>query len=411
MGSAIAYSTKYGFAAGGRPMQPKRPWVGRFIAACGLVGSISVPAQGPAGEAAWNECRKAPTNDCLIYEALRALQGADDSTARAMIGLAQAKAGQKQDALASFQRALTTIQSPGLNQVRGLLASGIAFAQAEAGFASDAAATFSLAKTYSMTSGRGAVELEAIGRQEARAGYIEAATKTATSINDARASSMVMRAIVDAHLKFGRMTEATAIAQSIVHEQIRADAIAAVVKSLASARKIAEAQRLLSAIERDEFGAGARAELARGQFKAGLTDEANRNFDRALSAARSIQDDVLRTQILGNIAQAQAGAGLTSAASATLTEALTMINPVSLPTRPAAIGILVNAEAEIGNFADAAKLARADDNAQRRSVLLYSIVKAEAKSGKIREAIDLAQSIEAAQARSLALTEVALVLP
>jgi hypothetical protein len=160
-------------------MQPKRPWVGIFIATCGLVGSISVPAQGPAGEAAWNECRKAPTNDCLIYEALRALQGADDSTARAMIGLAQAKAGQKQDALASFQRALTTIQSPGLNQVRGILASGIAFAQAEAGFASDAAATFSLATTYSMTSGRGAVELEAIGTQEARAGYIEAATKTA----------------------------------------------------------------------------------------------------------------------------------------------------------------------------------------------------------------------------------------
>jgi tetratricopeptide (TPR) repeat protein len=391
-------------------MKPKRPWIGIYITICCLVGSISVQAQSPAGESTWKECSEAPTKNCLINEAIRALQGADDSTARAMIGLAQAKAGQMQDALASFQRALTTIQSPALNQVRGSLASGIAFAQAEAGFASDAAATFSLAKTYSMTSGRGAVELEAIGRQEARAGYIEAATKTATSINDARASSRVMRAVVDAHLKFGRMIEATAIAQSIVHEQIRADAIAAVVKSLASAGEIAEAQRLVSAIARDESGAGARAELARGQFRAGLTDEANRNFDRAYSAARSIQDDVLRTRILGNVAQAQAGAGLTSAASATLTEALTMINPISLPKQRAAIVILVNVEAEIGNFTDAAKLAQTGDDAQWRSILLYSIVRAEAKSGKIREAIDLAQSIEAAQARSLALAEVALVL-
>ncbi|MBR0713138.1 hypothetical protein [Bradyrhizobium liaoningense] len=397
--------------SGGTPMRPKRPWVGIFISICCLVGSISVSAQNPAGDdSAWNECSKAPTKICLIDEAIRGLQGADDATARAMIGLAQAKAGQKQDALVSFQRALTIVQSPALNQVRGSLASGIAFAQAEAGFASDAAATFLLATAYSMTSGRGAVELEAIGRQQARVGYIEAATKTATSIGDARASSMVMRAVVDAHLKIGRMIEAAAIAQSIVHEQIRADAIAAVVKSLASAGEISEAQRLVSAIARDESSAGARAELARGQFKAGLTDEANRNFDQACSAARLIQDDVRRTQVLGNIAQAQAGAGLASAASATLTEALSTINPVSPPRPRAAIGILVNAEAEIGNFAGAAKLARAEDNAQWRSVLLYAIVKAEAKSGKIREAIDLARSIEVAQARSLALAEVALAL-
>src|SRR5262249_27156232 len=45
-----------------------------------------------AGESAWNECSKAPTKNCLINEALLALQGADDSSARAMIGLAQAKA-------------------------------------------------------------------------------------------------------------------------------------------------------------------------------------------------------------------------------------------------------------------------------------------------------------------------------
>jgi hypothetical protein len=261
-----------------------------------------------------------------------------------------------------------------------------------------------------MTSGRGAVELEAIGKQEARAGYIEEATKTATSINNERASSMVMRAVVDAHLKSGRMIEATAIAQSIVHDQIRADAIAAVVKSLASAGKIAEAQRLVSAIAQEESGAGARAELARGQFRAGLTDDANRNFDRAYGAALSIRDDVLRTQMLGNVARAQAGAGLMSAASATLAEALGRINPIDAPKRRAAIGTLVNVEAEIGNFTDAAKLARTGDNAQWRSLLIYIVVKAEAKSGKINEAMDLAQSIEAAEARSLALAEVAVVL-
>lgn len=395
---------------GGGPMKPERPWIFVFVTICCIVGSVSVSAQNAAGESAWNECNKDPTKNCLVDAAIRALQGADDSTALAMIGLAQAKAGQKKDALASFQRALTVIRSPALNQVRGSLASGIAFAQAEAGFASDAAATFLLAKTYSMTSGRGAVELEAIGRQEARAGYIEAATKTAASINDARASSMVMRAVVDAHLKFGRTIEATATAQSITYEQIRAEAIAAVVKFLAGAGEIAEAQRLVSIIAQNDSGAGARAELAMGQLKVGLIEDANRNFDQAYNAARWIRDDFVRAQMLGSVARAQADAGLTSAASATLAEAVGRINPIDIHKRRAAIGVLVNAEAEMGRYAEAAKLARTGDDAQWRSILLYNVVRAQAKSGKIRDAIDLAQSIEVAQVRSLALAEVALAL-
>jgi tetratricopeptide (TPR) repeat protein len=391
-------------------MRTRRLWTGTCVAAYWLVGSISASAQGAATEPAWDKCSKAPTKTCVINEALRTLQAGDDATARWMIGLAQAKAGQKQDALANFQRALTIAQMPGLSHVSGSLASGVAFAQAEAGFAGDAAATFSLAKKYSMTSGRGAVELEMIGKQEARAGYVEAVTKTATSINDVRASSSVMRAIVDAHLKSGRIPQATAIAQSIVHEQIRADAITAVVKSLVTAGNLAEAQRLASSIERDEFGAAAGAELARGQFKVGLKDEAMMNFNRALKSARSIQDNVLRSQILGNIARAQASAGLNPAASATLAEALAMIKPVSEPNQRTAMGVLIYAEAEIGNFVEAVQLARSLDQPQMQATMLYMVVKAEAQSGKIREAIDLAQSIEIVQARSLALAEVALAL-
>jgi len=140
---------------------------------------------------------------------------------------------------------------------------------------------------------------------------------------------------------------------------------------------------------------------------AGLKDAAMISFGHALKNARSIQDDVLRAQISGDIARAQAGIGLASDASKTLSDAVAASKPFQFPQQATPTLLLINAEADIGNFTEAVGLARSMGQGPLRPTMLYVIAKAEAKSGKIAEAIELAQSIDVPQGRALALAEIA----
>lgn len=392
----------------------KHFWFGILLVVLNLGGASAVTAQGSLPETAdWIACKKAPTNICMINTALRIAQASDDASVRTAIGRAQAKAGLKSEAIASFQHALAIAQSPGLEQVRAMMTAGVALGQAEAGLSGEAARTLALAKQYAMASNRRDVELSAIAVIQARMGDIAGANKLAESIGgDDRLSSDALREIVGEYLKAGKTADAARTAQSIVNERIRARSVAAVVGTLAESGNFTEAEQLASTIQNEQFRAAALAEIAKGQIKNGLNGAGKGNFGKALKAARSISGDQLRAETFSDIARAQSSAGLTSDALSTLEEGLAAVKLVTSPQQRTAKSLLILAEADIGRFAEAISLARSiGDNPPVGSMLLYTIAKTEIKMGRTDEAIELVRTIGIPQYQAMALAEIASALP
>ncbi|HXW26842.1 MAG TPA: hypothetical protein VEK73_19025 [Xanthobacteraceae bacterium] len=386
--------------------------LGLVLAACGPLAAAAQAPPATKNRSAWAACQQAPTRVCLIGAAVSiAASTGDMSVVLEVIGKAQARAGQKDQAAATFRRALADTQRPGLEQIRASLTAGIAWAQSESGFAADAEATFALAAKLAAASGD-VKQLEAVAVVEANAGDIAAALQLARSINDTDSVSTVLRYVVAAYIKAGRTADAAQFAQGIANQSVRAEAVALVVRALADSGKLADAEPLAAAIGGGRFRAAALADIAAAHAKAGRKDAATTGFARAASLARSIAEPMMRLWALADVARAQARAGLAAEAAQSLAQAGVVARAIAPPVQRAAIFQVAYAYSDIGAFADAVAIARSlDDQPPLRSIALMTIVKAEANAGRIAEAVELAQSIPMVQFRAIALAETALALP
>jgi len=381
--------------------------LGLVLAAC---GPLAAAAQAPPTKdtSAWAACRQAPTRVCLIDAAVAASTG--DAVALETIGKAQARAGQKDWAAATFRRALARTQAPGLEGIRPALTAGIAWAQSDSGFATDAEANFALAAKLAAASGD-AKQLEAVAVTRANAGDTAAAMQLARSINDADAVSTVLRYVVAAYIKAERMADAAEVAPAIANQAVRDEAIALVIRALADSGKLADAEPLAAAIKGLRFRVTALADIAAAHTKTGSMDRAAAKFREAARPVQSIPDALMYVGAMADVARAQARAGLAAEAAQNLVLAGGVARGIAQPVQRAAVFQVANAYADVGMFADAVAFARLIDDPTRHSIALMLIVKAEANAGHIAEAMELVQSIPASHVRAMALAETALALP
>ena len=152
--------------------------------------------------------------------------------------------------------------------------------------------------------------------------------------------------------------------------------------------------------------------VAKAQARAGLTDDATATLEAALHVVPTIQDgsvmtsDLAKSLALSKIAMAQHDVGLTSQSEATLERAVQAASTVNDPKLPLMSPVkLGRAQANIGHIADAAAtfdraqaLARALPDAARRAGSLLEIFDAKAEAGLAGDSDDtLAASLEAAR--------------
>jgi len=336
--------------------------LGLVLAACGPLAAAAQAPLATKDRSAWAACRQAPTRVCLIDAAMSISASTPDAVALESIGKAQARAGQKDRAAATFKRALARTQARGLEGIRPGLTAGIAWAQSESGFAADAEATFALADKLAAASGD------------------------------------------------TKQLEAAQVARAIANQTVHAEALALVVRALADSGKLADAEALAPAIHDGRFFVKALADIAAAHAKTGRMDTARAKFASAGGFTQSISDPLTQVMVLADLARAEARAGLFAEAAQNLVLAGGIARAIALPVQRAAVIQVVSAYAEVGAYADAVKFARSIDEPTRASFALMATVKAEASAGHIAEAVELAQSIPAPQISAIALAETALAL-
>ena len=323
-----------------------------------------------AAEEKARKCLDNPDYECVIAAALSTARSIDAEIphirALSAIAVAQAKAGNKQEAQDAFAAALSTARRIDSAAYRAKILSAIAIAQAKAG-----------------------------NKQEAQDAFA-AALSTAHRIDSAAYRAKILSAIAIAQAKAGNKQEAQ-------------DAFAA---ALSIARRIDSASGRAEVL----------SHIAIAQAKAGNKQEAQDTLAAVLSAVRNVDDTVFHVRTLGNltakqaailsiarkieyamtmsaIAVAQAKAGNKQEAQDIFAAALSFAQRIdSASGRAESLSHIARAQAEAENKQDVqnAFVTRLDD-----------IVETQAKEGNFRDAMKTAMKIEEDDARAEVLASIA----
>jgi tetratricopeptide (TPR) repeat protein len=399
-------------------------------------------AQGPAGDADWDRCVKAPTRACILDEALlRALSiGPTASRQFGEIAEAQASAGNLQTAL-RIAHSIPSNQRPRVTALRS-----IARAQASVGLANEAKATFIEAHQLAaalVDQLDGAEALLSIAQAEAETGMAAEAT-FAESLQRAEAVKMragptceisrlperqldsLLKALAQQQAMSGNISEALRIARSIRYDPIiRAEALRAIGEVQARSGGQSEAGQILKEameaaraaqmprenwpscpgmrfVTSPESYAEALCMISEAQAKTGRTEDAASTLELALQSIPAIKDDALwkaevsRSLVLSAIAEAQSEVGLKPQSEATFERAAQMASEVREPkhrvmalTRLARARYKARETDAAGTFDDALALARGLEKSFERADGLLGVVQAKADLGLTNDAIPI----------------------
>jgi hypothetical protein len=278
------------------------------------------PAQTASADAAWAACTGAPKRACVLDHARHLAQSIESAgtlqsvDALQSVAEAQTKAGLPNEATTTFGLAVQAAQSISDGVLRAAWLIPIAKAQAAAGLNGEADATLGkalqIARSVEFEMTRNDL-LGSVARMQADAGHVAEALDILQSIiNDQWRRSGVLIAVAQAQGKAGMMREATATYDRAVQE-FRSGHFWAIGRSAILVT------------------------IGNAQAKAGLLQEAAATFDEARRIAWSIKDEsprrwenlpfagpaVMCVEALGDVAIAQAKAGLSHEATTTFDQA------------------------------------------------------------------------------------------
>ena len=303
------------------------------------------------------------------------------------------------------------------------------------------------------------VTLSDIAVAEASAGRFADAMATADTVLDGQSRAHLLAYIAEAQVRAGRLAEAGAVAAAILDVPPRVRTLHAIADAHATQGRmedthqlLTEAAHLAGTMREPLDRAGMLIETAQALAAADATEPARQIFDQALTAADEIQERLdLRDQIVGDVALAQAQAGMfadaqgsiaripdqsvygtarrdlliqfaviqaaaghTAEARQTFDQVLTAGHAIPLPIdRYATARDVAYAQIEAGLFTDALATAAAlpaDDSAPsvlEQAQLRADIARAQTDGGLLAEARATIGTIALAPQRSAELTRLA----
>ncbi|XUM23144.1 hypothetical protein ACRAVF_06950 [Bradyrhizobium oligotrophicum S58] len=287
----------------------------RLIGLLGLAFASACPAPALAEAApatAWTICTEAPKRACVLDQARHLAQSIARVHALQSVAQAQAKAGLRKQAVATFDLAFRTAQSTTDGESRASKLISIAKAQAAAGL-SEAGATLdeALRVTRSIDFDMSREDLlSSIALMRADDNHVAEAFELLQSIKRPWLRSKVLIAIAQSQGRSGLTQEAAVTYRQSVQES-----------RLRPFWAIGRSSILIT--------------IAKAQARAGLLQDAGTTLHRARRIASSIRDEpprfwnnlpfagpvIMCVQALADVAVAQAGAGLASEGTATFERA------------------------------------------------------------------------------------------
>jgi len=359
-----------------------------LVGLLGLAFAGTCLAHAPAETApaaAWSICTEAPTRACVLDQAQHLAQFIARTHALQSVAQAQAKAGLREQAIATFDLALRTAESITDRTSRANALISLSKAQTAAALG-DAGATLeqALRVVRSVDSDLSRDDLLAsTALMQANVNHVAKAFELLQSINGPWPRSEVLIAIAQSQGQSGLTQEAAATYRQAVHESRR---------------------RPFWAIGRSAI----LITIAKAQAKAGLLQDAGATLHRARRIASSIRDEppwfwqnlpfagpvVMCVEALADVAIAQAGAGLASDATATFDRAhLVALSITSEVDRADALIRLAGALAKTdrakvaGAIADeAAQAVQSVEKEDRRASMYGAVAAVQAGSGLAIEA-------------------------
>ncbi len=349
-------------------------------------------------------CFSTPTIDCLLTQALEAVEAGEiDATdyisTLVKIAIAQAKTGDKIGARKTLAKAMQqTAREISLlegESIRGLLRDSF---------------------------------LYDIAKAQAKIGDIARAMQIAGTIDDAGSRSGLFRDIARVQADMGDKLGAKEILTVAIRTVERINSVASRARALSGIARIqadmgdklgaketlTEAIQTAGRINEVSSRAGALSQIAAVQADMGDEIRARETFAEAMQAAGRINNAMARVLVLHVIATAQAETGAKIGARKTLAEAMQTAREISslegIPLRAWAFRDIARAHAKIGDIAKAMQVAGTIDDVDSLSTALSGIAAAQAEKGDIKGAMNTASKITENDDLSVALARIAVAL-
>ena len=354
-------------------------------------------------------CFSSPTIDCLLTQALEAVEAGEiDATdyisTLVKIATAQAKTGDKIGARKTLAKAMQqTAREISLlegESIRGLLRDSflyeIAKAQAEIGDIAEA-----------MQTAREISSLEGVDVLLRASAFRDIARVQADMGDKLGARETLTEAIQTA----GRINEAHSRARALSSiARVQAD----MGDKLGAKETLTEAIQTAGRINEVHSRAGALSGIATAQTDMGDEIGASETFAEAMQAAGRINNAMSRVIALRLIATAQAETGAKIGARKTLAEAIQTAREISslkgIPLRAWAFRDIAKVQAKIGDIAMAMQIAGTIDDVGSRSGALSDIAVAQAETGDVKGAMNTASKITENGDLSVALAHIAVAI-
>jgi len=374
-----------------------------------LCRATAQPAAG-ASDTDWIECLKAPTQACVLRQAVEVARTIGNPRLAAAdlsrIAEAQYKAGLSLEAAATIAQSLQIAASIADYRDRDDVMETIAKVQAEAGKFTDALdAVGSISNRYMQARALGAIAVA-----EGKAGRFDEALRRAEAIEDLRHRALIMRRVAW-DLRAGAvergeddkivalLTAAQAIEQQyppprvmtgIHHPSEFIPALAIIAQAQARAGKIADAIRAAKSVTGSTERARAFATIAAELARVGRVAS-------ALKVARAVEDRRERGVALGSILEPRLMLDLIVEGSATSGSSVKAEAPdevrggVAVFTdreeRATVLGIAAVEFANAGRLAEAVELAEPIDKGKPRVFAWRAIAEAQARAGQATQSI------------------------